>query len=400
MLSYLQALEKIKIKFSQFTLQIEETDIFDSLNRILAEDIISDVDLPPFDNSAMDGYAIKFSDRNNWNIIGEITAGNYSSLDLKIDEAVLITTGSKIPSGVDLVIPIEDVIVDGNLLTLKKNIILNKRKNIRKQGNDLMKGEAAIEKFTKVDAKVMAVLASCGKEKVKVFQKLKAAVFATGDELVSIKEKPNEDKIRVSNIYSIIAAVKELNQLVINLGFTKDDKEIIRQKIKDALQMDIDLLITTGGVSVGKYDFLKEIFNEEGVEEIFWRVNIKPGKPIYFGVYQKKEKNIFVFGLPGNPVSALVTFYMFIKPAIDFIFKQKSGLTILASLQNDLKKSDEKRHFARGILFFENGLWKVTSEFSQSSGNLVEMSKANCIIVIEEERKNPLKGEIVECIII
>lgn len=400
MLSYLQALEKIKIKFSQFTLQIEETDIFDSLNRILAEDIISDVDLPPFDNSAMDGYAIKFSDRNNWNIIGEITAGNYSSLDLKIDEAVLITTGSKIPSGVDLVIPIEDVIVDGNLLTLKKNIILNKRKNIRKQGNDLMKGEAAIEKFTKVDAKVMAVLASCGKEKVKVFQKLKAAVFATGDELVSIKEKPNEDKIRVSNIYSIIAAVKELNQLVINLGFTKDDKEIIRQKIKDALQMDVDLLITTGGVSVGKYDFLKEIFNEEGVEEIFWRVNIKPGKPIYFGVYQKKEKNIFVFGLPGNPVSALVTFYMFIKPAIDFIFKQKSGLTILASLQNDLKKSDEKRHFARGILFFENGLWKVTSEFSQSSGNLVEMSKANCIIVIEEERKNPLKGEIVECIII
>lgn len=400
MLSYLQALEKIKIKFSQFTLQKEETDIFDSLNRILAEDIISDVDLPPFDNSAMDGYAIKFSDRNNWNIIGEITAGNYSSLDLKIDEAVLITTGSKIPSGVDLVIPIEDVIVDGNLLTLKKNIILNKRKNIRKQGNDLMKGEAAIEKFTKVDAKVMAVLASCGKEKVKVFQKLKAAVFATGDELVSIKEKPNEDKIRVSNIYSIIAAVKELNQLVINLGFTKDDKEIIRQKIKDALQMDVDLLITTGGVSVGKYDFLKEIFNEEGVEEIFWRVNIKPGKPIYFGVYQKKEKNIFVFGLPGNPVSALVTFYMFIKPAIDFIFKQKSGLTILASLQNDLKKSDEKRHFARGILFFENGLWKVTSEFSQSSGNLVEMSKANCIIVIEEERKNPLKGEIVECIII
>lgn len=400
MLSYLQALEKIKIKFSQFTLQIEETDIFDSLNRILAEDIISDVDLPPFDNSAMDGYAIKFSDRNNWNIIGEITAGNYSSLDLKIDEAVLITTGSKIPSGVDLVIPIEDVIVDGNLLALKKNIILNKRKNIRKQGNDLMKGETAIEKFTKVDAKVMAVLASCGKEKVKVFQKLKAAVFATGDELVSIKEKPNEDKIRVSNIYSIIAAVKELNQLVINLGFTKDDKEIIRQKIKDALQMDIDLLITTGGVSVGKYDFLKEIFNEEGVEEIFWRVNIKPGKPIYFGVYQKKEKNIFVFGLPGNPVSALVTFYMFIKPAIDFIFKQKSGLTILASLQNDLKKSDEKRHFARGILFFENGLWKVTSEFSQSSGNLVEMSKANCIIVIEEERKNPLKGEIVECIII
>lgn len=400
MLSYLQALEKIKIKFSQFTLQKEETDIFDSLNRILAEDIISDVDLPPFDNSAMDGYAIKFSDRNNWNIIGEITAGNYSSLDLKIDEAVLITTGSKIPSGVDLVIPIEDVIVDGNLLALKKNIILNKRKNIRKQGNDLMKGETAIEKFTKVDAKVMAVLASCGKEKVKVFQKLKAAVFATGDELVSIKEKPNEDKIRVSNIYSIIAAVKELNQLVINLGFTKDDKEIIRQKIKDALQMDIDLLITTGGVSVGKYDFLKEIFNEEGVEEIFWRVNIKPGKPIYFGVYQKKEKNIFVFGLPGNPVSALVTFYMFIKPAIDFIFKQKSGLTILASLQNDLKKSDEKRHFARGILFFENGLWKVTSEFSQSSGNLVEMSKANCIIVIEEERKNPLKGEIVECIII
>ena len=191
-----------------------------------------------------------------------------------------------------------------------------------------------------------------------------------------------------------------MNHTPINLGFTKDDRKIIQQKIKAALKMNIDMLITTGGVSVGKYDFLREIFEEEGVKEKFWKVNIKPGKPMYFGVYEKDEKKILVLGLPGNPVSSLINFYVFIKPAIEFLFKQNVSNRITAALQNDLKKKDIKRHFSRGILFEENGEWKVTSEFSQSSGNLVELSRANCLIEIEEERKIPAKGEKVKCILI
>ncbi len=401
MIDYFAALEIIKKEFEKLTLYIEEVDIFESHQRILGEDIIADVDLPPFDNSAVDGYAIKFSERTQWNVIGEISAGNFSSYNLTESDAVLVTTGSKLPINADTVIPIEDVEINENKLHLKPNVFIKNGMNIRKQGSDLKKDEIAIHHFTKIDAKTIAVLASCGKEKVKVYSKLKAAILATGDELIPIKEKPEGDKLRVSNIYSLYAAIKEMNHTVINLGFTKDDKEIITQKIKAALEMDIDFLITTGGVSVGKYDFLKEVFKEQGVKEKFWKVNIKPGKPIYFGVYEKNEKKILVFGLPGNPVSSLVNFYVFLKPAIEFLlFKQSKVQSIKATLQNDLKKKDGKRHFSLGILFEENGEWKVSSEFSQSSGNLVEMSKANCLIEIEEERRNPKRGERVKCILI
>ncbi|AFH50509.1 Molybdopterin biosynthesis enzyme MoeA [Ignavibacterium album JCM 16511] len=400
MINYNEALEIIKHEIEKLTLHTEDIDILESYNRILAEDVVADVDLPPFDNSAVDGYVIKYSDRKEWKIIGEISAGNFSSFNLTENDAVLITTGSKLPSNADTVIPIEDVEVNSDLLKLKENVFFKKGMNIRTLGNDLKKNEIAVHRYTKNDAKTIAVLASCGKEKVKVFSKLKAAILATGDELIPINEKPAGDKLRVSNIYSLYAAIKEINHTVINLGFTKDDKEIITQKVKAALEMDIDLFITTGGVSVGKYDFLKDIFEEQGVKQKFWKVNIKPGKPIYFGVYEKDEKRILVFGLPGNPVSSLVNFYVFIKPAIEFLFKQDEIKNITATLQNDLKKKDGKRHFSRGILFEEKGEWKVTSEFSQSSGNLVEMSRANCLIEIEEERVNPKKGERLKCILI
>lgn len=400
MLNYNEALEIIKNEIEKLSLRTEVVDLLESFNRILAEDIIADVDLPPFDNSAVDGYAIRFSEKREWNIIGEISAGNYSSFTLTENDAVLITTGSKLPMNADTVIPVEDAEVIENKVVLKPDVSIKKGMNIRTQGNDLRKNEIAVSCFTKIDAKTVAVLASCGREKVKVYSKLKTAILATGDELIPINEKPEGDKLRVSNIYSLYAAIKEMNHTVINLGFTKDDKEIISQKIKAALDLNIDFLITTGGVSVGKYDFLKEVFEEQGVKEKFWKVNIKPGKPIYFGVYEKDERRILVFGLPGNPVSSLVNFYIFIKPAIEFLFKQNEIRKITATLQNDLKKKDGKRHFSRGILYEENGEWKVSSEFSQSSGNLVEMSKANCLIEIEEERINPKKGEKVKCILI
>ncbi len=400
MINYSEALEIIKKEITELSITTEEVDLLESFSRILAEDVIADVDLPPFDNSAVDGYAIKYSEQTQWNIIGEISAGNFSEFTLTENDAVLITTGSLLPLNADTVIPIEDVEVSSHNLMLKQNSFFKKGMNIRTQGNDLRKNNIAVHCFTKIDAKTIAVLASCGKEKVKVYSKLKAAIFATGDELIPINEKPIDDKLRVSNIYSLYAAMKEMNQTVINLGFIKDDKKLISEKIKAALALNIDLLITTGGVSVGKYDFLKEVFEEQGVKEKFWKVNIKPGKPIYFGLYEKDEKRILVFGLPGNPVSSLVNFYVFIKPAIEFLFRQNEIKSITAALQNDLKKKDGKRHFSRGILFEENGEWKVTSEFSQSSGNLVEMSRANCLIEIEEDRLNPKKGEKVKCILI
>lgn len=400
MMNYLEALEILKKEFSALTFGIEEVDILDSTNRILAEDVIADVDLPPFDNSAMDGYAVKFSGNSEWNIVGEILAGNFSNINLSENDAILVATGSKLPVNVDSVIPIEDVEVNGNKLKLKENATFKKGMNVRLKGDDLSKGEVALSRFTKIGAKEMAVLASCGKDRLKVFRKLRVAIFSTGNELIPINEKPAGDKLRLSNIYSLFAAIKESYCIPINLGFSKDDRELISQKIKSALSMNIDMLITTGGISVGKYDFLKEVFEEHQIKEKFWRVNIKPGKPFYFGIYGEDNKRILVFGLPGNPVSCLVNFEVFIKPAIESLFNQKPFNIIEAVLQNDLKKRDGKRHFACGILIKENNQWKVSSYFSQSSGNLIEMSRANCLIVIEEERRNPTKGEIVECILI
>lgn len=400
MILYSEALQKIINEIAKLNIKTEEIDLLDSLNRFLAEDVKTDVDLPPFDNSAMDGYAIKFSDRNNWKVIGEVSAGNFMELLLGEEDAVLITTGSKIPSNADTVIPVEYVNVHGNNIKLIEGLFVKKGMNIRPGGSDLSKGKIALKKYTQIDAKAVAVLASCGKEKVRVFQKIKCAVLATGDELIPVSEKPVGDKIRASNSYALYSAVNEIAQKPLHLGFLKDNKELIQDKIRSALNSDIDILITTGGVSVGKYDFLREIFDSENVKEIFWRVNIKPGKPIYFGVYEKGETRKLVFGLPGNPVSSLVNFHVFIKPAICHLFNQRSAETVTAILMNDLKKKDDKRHFSRGYLYKENNEWQVTAEFSQSSGNLVEMVKANCLIDIPEEKRNRLKGEKVECIMI
>lgn len=400
MKNYEEALEIIKREFAEIKLSTEEHDLYDSINRIIAENVAADIDLPPFDNSAVDGYAISYSNKKEWKIIGEVSAGNSQSYLVKAEEAVLITTGSKIPKSTDTVIPIEDVDVDGSILKLKKNAIIKKGMNIRYKGSELDKNQIAVQQYTKIDSKVISVLASCGIEKAKVFKKLQAAILATGDELIPVNEKPKDDKIRVSNIYSLYAAIEELHQTPISLGFIKDSRELLQQKIKEVLDTNIDLLITTGGVSVGKYDFLKEIFNELGVSEKFWKVNIKPGKPIYFGVYSKNNSRTLVFGLPGNPVSSLVNFNIFIKPAIEFLYNLKTINSITAILSNKVKKKDSKRHFSRGILIQEGKEWKVISKFSQSSGNLVEMSKSNCLIEIEEDKRDPSKGDSVTCILI
>ena len=400
MVTYNEALQIIKKEFQNISLHSEEVDILDSTNRVLAEDVIADIDLPPFNNSAVDGYAIKFSERKSWKIIGEISAGHYNPINLKEEEAVLITTGSKIPNYADTIIPAEDVVVEAHYLKLMNNAFVKKGMNVRVKGNDLAKGRIALNKYSKVDSRAIAVLASCGKEKVKVFSKLKAAILATGDELIPVTEIPAEDKIRASNSFALYSAIEEINHTPLMIGFVKDDKEIIHQKIKAAFEMNIDLLITTGGISIGKYDFMKEVFEEEEVKELFWKVNIKPGKPIYFGACEKDEKRILVFGLPGNPVSSLVDFYIFIKPAIEYLYHQKNLNIVYAVLMNEINKKDGNKHFSRGIIFEENGEWRVKVKFSQSSGNLVEMSRANCLIMLNEEKKNPAKGEKVECILI
>ena len=400
MISYREALELIYKETDRINPGIEEVDLINSLNRIVAEDVYADIDIPPFDNSAMDGFAVKYNGERKRNIIGEISAGNYSDVALEENDAVGITTGSKIPQGADTVIPIEEVFIENGIMVLKEGIILRKGANVRPKGSDLLMNSVTVSKYCNINPSVIATLASCGKTNVKVFKKLKAGILATGDELIPISEKPSGDKIRASNNYALESALYSIHQEPVPYGFLNDDRKTISEKVKNILSTDIDIFITTGGVSVGKYDFLKEVFEESEVEKIFWKVNIKPGMPFYFGVYKAAKRTILVFGLPGNPVSTLVNFHIFIEPAIRKIFHQAEKEYYTAVLQNEMKKSDGKRHFSRG--YFCNGKEgiEVRALGSQSSGNYYELAQANCLIITEEEKRNPQKGDTVKCILI
>lgn len=402
MIPFDEAFNIIRTSFSELDLQTETVDILDSTGRILAEDIYSDIFLPPFDNSAMDGIAIKFNPEiKEWKVIGEIPAGQFNEFKMDENSAVTIMTGGKLPSGCDTVIPVEDIEGNDEQVSLRDGVRFLKGINIRRQGEDLAKGKVALEKKAKLKAHHIAVAASCGKSKVKVYKRLRIGVLATGDELVDISEMPGEDKIRSSNLYSLLSAVREMNMEPVNLGTSGDVKELIYEKMKSGLESNLDILVTTGGVSVGKFDYVKEVHEQLGVDVKFWRVKIKPGKPLLFGTYRRGDKTTLVFGLPGNPVSCLVNFTVFVQQNTNFLFCLNKPEKILAVLEDDLKKKDEKRHFMRGFYSYdEQGVYHVKKVGSQSSGNLAEMGRANCLMIVEEERMNPKKGENIECIMI
>ncbi|MEJ2617787.1 MAG: molybdopterin molybdotransferase MoeA, partial [Ignavibacteriaceae bacterium] len=263
MISYEDAQKILKEEFNSLPLKTEQIDLLNCTNRILAEDVYSDIDLPPFDNSAMDGIAIKFNNKiNEWKIIGEIPAGNFNTTSLDNNSAISIMTGSKLPGGCDTVIPVEDIDLKDNNAVLKSDAPFRKGMNIRRQGEDLLKNKIALQKYTLLKPHHVSVAASCGRYSLKVFKRLRIGILATGDELVDIHETPMNDKIRCSNLYAIISSIRNINMHSVNFGIAKDNKELIQSRLKWALESELDILITTGGVSVGKFDFVKEVFEE------------------------------------------------------------------------------------------------------------------------------------------
>lgn len=403
MLSYEEAYSVIKNELQKLPLRIEEVALLNSLDRILAEDVYTDTNLPPFDNSAMDGYAVKFNpSRNEWKLTGEISAGNFNQLTIDDDSTVLVMTGSKLPINTSAVIPVEDTVLENNSVKLRSDKSIKINQHIRRKGEDLTNSILALKKNQLITSNKIPLLGACGKSRVRVYRKLKLGVMATGDEIVDIDQKITGDKIRGTNLYSLLSAITEFNMDAVNFGFVKDDKKKIKEKLSEAFDSDIDLLLTTGGVSVGKYDFLKELLIELGTDIKLWKVNIKPGKPLLFGVLKKSDKLKYIFGLPGNPVSAFVNFMIFVKPAIMELYGIKNNNIVLAELIEAVNKKDDKRHFMRGYLefVFDKKKYFVKETESQSSADIVGLADANCLICIEEDRMNPKKGEVVECIMI
>lgn len=399
MIQYSEAVEIVKNEFSGIKLRTEKVNILDSLNRVLAEDIIADTPQPIFTNSAMDGFAVKFKPGIlKWKVTGEISAGKFRNFKPGAAKAIMIMTGSRMPESADTVIPIEHVNINGNEISLVNDIKIKKLQNVRKSGEDIAKGEKVITKGTLIKANQIQLASSCGKINIKVFKKIKTGVLTTGNELIDIEKKPKGDKIRASNLYSLLAGITESGFQPVNLGISIDDKSLLKRKIQRALSSGIDILLTSGGVSEGKYDFLPDIYNELGVKILFHKVNIKPGKPMLFGVYKRNRKKVLIFGLPGNPVSCYVNFTLFVRNIFYSSLTNADLYNLSAILNESIKKKDKKKHFARAFLKETGGVNYVTVSGSQSSANALGLSNANVLIEFPENTIELKKGSVVKCI--
>ena len=296
---------------------MEEVSIVDSLNSVLFSDIYANTDLPSYDRSAMDGYAVcsenieKASEEMpiTLNIIDIVQAGNVSEKEVGNGEAIKIMTGGKVPAGADTVVMKEFTEEDGDDIVKVYKVVV-KGKNICYRGEDIKKGGMVLKRGSKVTPAIIALCASLGISKVPVYKKPKVAILTIGNELLDIAEELKDGKIRDSNKYALISQVNECGIYPIIFKRADDTFEDIYKKVIEGL--NCDFLLTSGGVSVGDFDLVKKVFEEAGVKMFFDKVAIKPGKPIVFG---KKDKTL-VFGLPGNPVSTMIAFYEFVRPVL------------------------------------------------------------------------------------
>ena len=380
------------------SLKSQKVILFSSYNRILAENIYSKLNIPPFDNSAMDGYAVKFIDTVNasydtpviLNIIDSVTCGSVSKKMIMNKEAIKIATGAKIPKGADSVVRVEDTKEENGKVKVFKKVECGK--DIRRLGEDIKNGELTLKKGIKVTAPVLGILASLGIKKVSVFKQLKVGVISTGDELLEPSETLKAGKIYNSNAYSLYGQIINSGALPFYFGIVGDNISSILKKFKFALNQ-VDVLISTGGVSVGEYDIVKDVLLTLGKINI-WKVLMRPGHPLCFGKIDKK----FIFCLPGNPVSSMVSFEQFVRPLIlkiqgsNEIFRPE----IFATLEESLEKKKGFVYFIRGNLIHKDGKLFVKKTGPQGSGILKSMLLADGLIVLPEDLEKVNKGEFVK----
>ena len=400
MITYTEALQKCNDLVREISLEAEVVDITESTGRILAQNIYTDIPSPSFRTSTMDGLAIRYeAGIISWNILGIAGAGKeYPMVIEGSSSAIEIMTGAKVPDFTDTVIPLEDYELEGSTCKLNPEVKIKRGVNIREVGCEKQLGELVVSLGKKITPKVISVLAACGKKKVSVQRKIKVGLLTTGDELVDIDAPLSEGKIRGTNSYFLNSALSQIGCEVVDYGAIIDDITLLHGSIKSILNTEIDILITSGAVSKGKYDYLPEVFSSCGVEEVFHGVRIKPGKPIFAGRYQSAKHNKIIFGLPGNPVSASVNFEIFIKPFVCGVYHLTNDEFFSAKMKIKFSKEDKKRHFVRAKVLVENGEIYVEPFLKQSSANLFDYADAECLIIVEEDITVLESGTTVKCI--
>ncbi len=377
----------------QFLSPVVETEtlpVMQSLSHVLAADIISPSNVPNHNNSAMDGFAFKHADGIKIiKVIGTAFAGKPFEGAVKAGECVKIMTGAVIPLGTDTVIMQEKTVTKSDCITLLE--APKKGTNVRLAGEDLKLGQTVLAKGHIMKPADLGLVASLGIATVDVFRSLKVAFFSTGDELVGIGKPLAEGQIYDSNRYTIFGMLSRLGVTISDLGVVPDKPELLEATLLKAASEN-DVVITSGGVSVGEADYMKALLAKHG-QVLFWKINMKPGRPLAYG----KVANAHYFGLPGNPVSAMVTFYQFAQPALQAL----SGVVCIAmpffriECTEAIKKATGRTEFQRGILFEKNGTWKVKPLPNQGSGVLSSMSAANCFIVLDDQTGNCEAGKMV-----
>lgn len=356
----------------------KEIHLLQALGRILSEDVIAPWDLPCADNSAMDGYAFSHQalQSNFLKVIGFVPAGTERGVPVPPGEAVKIMTGAPLPPGCDTVVPIEDVenVADG--IRLKTDV--KPGAHVRRRGENIRAGERVIAAGTEISPLQIGLLASLGRTKVSVYRRPKVAVIATGDELVEAGSAPGGAAIINSNSYSIATQVLEIGADPLVLGIARDTRDATREKVLSGLEADV--VITTGGVSVGDKDHVKEVVQELSGELLFWKVNVKPGKPTAFVMLHGKP----FFGLPGNPVAAMIAFEQFVRPALLKMMGHASVFrpVVKATISDTFKNKGDRPHLVLCRVSTADGKHVASISAAQSSSNLVTIAQANGLIEI------------------
>ena len=372
----------------------ESINLRNALQRTLAADVLSPMNVPPHDYSAMDGYALRSADLegapSEFKVIGSAYAGHPFSGCVSAGECVRIMTGSLIPDGCDSVVMQEKVKADG--VTIAIADVHRRGENIRHTGEDIAQAATVLCCGQVIRPAEMGLLASLGFSEVRVYRKLKVALFSTGDELRQPGTPLAAGQIYDSNRYTLLGMLGELNAEVIDMGSIRDDKETLKAAFLKAASL-ADVIITSGGVSVGEADYIKQLLEEIG-EVVFWKIAMKPGRPLAYG----KIGSCHFFGLPGNPVAVMVTFQQFVRDALRLLMGQqiKPALELQAICTHPIRKIPGRTEFQRGILSQdENGRWAVRTTGEQGSGILSSMSKANCFIVLPVSQGNVEAGNAV-----
>lgn len=383
-------------------LPAEQVSLLDALGRVLAEPIIAQDNLPPFANSAMDGYALRAADGQqasksspiNLQVLGDIAAGSVPQVTLTEGTAARIMTGAPLPPGADAVIPVEDTNEPWREAerplptTINIHRAVQKDDYVRYPGEDIEAGTTVLQVGHQIRPQEIGVLASLGVSQVKVVKRPLVGILATGDELIPISEALTPGKIRNSNGYAQTAQVLALGAVPLPLGIARDTEADVQAKLQVGVEADVDLIISSAGVSVGAYDVVKAVLEQEG-QVGFWRVRMRPGKPLAYGKY----KGIPYLGLPGNPVSAMVSFERFARAAILKMGGRNWKRPLIPVTIQEEIYSDGRESYIRAVVQRDDQGYIAITTGSQGSHIMTSLVKANALVIVPEGTKHVVAGQ-------